>query len=134
MLLRTKILWIYRGLPGSGKSTAARKHGCIVIEPQDQWATRDGVYDWREEEALIANNNAKDMVGRLMSLGYDIAIAETLPKKEDVHAYIELAEYHSYEVRVNDIKVTIDVAFERCVHGVPMEHLERMQKVWEDWV
>ena len=42
------ICHIIRGLPGAGKSTRAARLGCLAISPQDMYATRAGVYRFRE--------------------------------------------------------------------------------------
>ena len=48
------ICHIIRGLPGAGKSTLAARLGCLVISPQDMYATRGGVYRYREGQDVEA--------------------------------------------------------------------------------
>ena len=130
---RSKILYIFRGLPGSGKSTAAKKVGCIVVEPQDNWATRDGQYNWTKEETMVATGRSISLVESIMKLEYDVAIAEILPQLKDLDPYLDLADYYKYTPRIYDLKITIDEAFSRNTHDVPKAHLQEYARMWEDY-
>lgn len=130
---RTKILYIFRGLPGSGKSTAAKKIGCIVVEPQDQWATRNGTYYWIKEEAEIAAEKSAKLVECAMNIQYDIAIAEVLPKLKYLDPYLYLAKKYDYKVKVVDMKISVEDAFKRNTHDVPKDSLQEFLDEWEDY-
>lgn len=125
------MLYIFRGLPGSGKSTAANALGCIVVEPQDHWSHRHGKYRWIADEADEASSRSLWLVEKLMQLEYDIAIAEVLTKLDHVEPYLELARDHGYMYEVKDIYITIGDAASRNTHGVPEEHIKKMLEEWE---
>jgi len=133
---RTKRLSIYRGLPGSGKSTKARESGAIIVEPQDQWACQEGDYalDLTYGEWDMTMAKSYRLVDFLMREGYDIAVAEVLPKLEDVDPYLLLAHIHGYNVDVVDLHCeSLDINESRSTHDVPLWRLQVFQEAWEDW-
>lgn len=136
-LSRTRILTIFRGLPGAGKSTEARKLGCPIIEPHDHWAYQDGVYTFTEETASqlrpIALRKALIVLETYCRLGYDVAITEVFSALSDMVPYIRRVLKWSYEVRVIDMKVDVKTALSRNLHEVPLDVLHRMEDSWEDY-
>jgi len=127
------ILRIFRGLPGAGKSTAASRLGCLVISPQDMYATRAGVYRYREGQDVQALGWATRLAILAMEAGVDMAIAEVLPRREDVAYWANLARRHGYEVRIHDLPITPDLSDRRNVHDVPRPVIDAMADAWEAW-
>ena len=131
--MRTKKLYIFRGLPGAGKSSKAHKLGCLVIEPQDQYSIQDGKYKWRVENIGDADMAALEMVKTAMAHELDIAISEVFPKLKDIKPYLSLAEEYDYTVEVQDLKITIEESERRGIHKVPKADTAQMAADWEDW-
>jgi predicted kinase len=131
--MRTKKLYIIRGLPGAGKSTEANKLGCLVIEPQDQYSIQNGKYKWRIEDVEEADWAALEIVKTAMVHELDVAIAEVLPKLKDIEPYLLLAEEYDYTVEVHDLKISIEKSRDRGSHNVPEEDTTQMFAEWEDW-
>ena len=125
------ICHIIRGLPGAGKSTRAARLGCLVISPQDMYATRAGVYRFREGQDVEAIGWAAKIVMLAMAAGVDLAIAEVLPRREDVAYWANLARRHGYDVRVTDLHITPDLSDRRNVHDVPRPVIDAMGEAWE---
>jgi predicted kinase len=127
------ICHIIRGLPGAGKSTRAARLGCLVISPQDMYATRGGVYRFREGQDVEAVGWATKVALHAMRAGVDMAIAEVLPRREDVAYWSSLARRHGYDVRVTDLDITPALSDRRNVHDVPRGVIDAMAEAWESW-
>lgn len=110
------ILYLIRGLPGSGKTTYANKLGCVVIAPSDYSSWRGGIYKWRRENYMINKLVWRDIVEKLMILQIDIAITELLPESRFIHFWLDLAKKYYYEVHIKTIIVDPEVAIKRNVH------------------
>jgi len=127
------ICHIIRGLPGAGKSTRAARLGCLVISPQDMYATRAGVYRFREGQDVAAVGWATKLALQAMEAGVDLAITEVLPRREDVAYWASLARRHGYGVRVTDLEITPALSDRRNVHDVPRAVIDAMAEAWESW-
>ena len=125
------ICHIIRGLPGAGKSTCAARLGCLVISPQDIYATRGGVYRFREGQDVEAVGWATKVALLAMGAGVDLAIAEVLPRREDVAYWANLARRHGYDVRITDLDITAALSDRRNVHDVPRPVIDSMAEAWE---
>jgi len=127
------ICHIIRGLPGAGKSTLAARLGCLVISPQDMYATRGGVYRFRQGQDVKARAWATRTALLAMEAKVDLAIAEVLPRREDVAYWANMACRHGYEVRVTEMEVTPELSHKRNTHSVPRPVIETMALAWEPW-
>ena len=131
------VLHIFRGLPGSGKTTAARKlaaeTGAILIEP-DALLVQDGEYQYTKERWCAAFGLAMDMVFAInIRSGCDIIFADVLPRIMDVDYVTQGLAQNGYRVTVHDLKITAEESLKRNKHNVRREDIERMAKEWEDW-
>ena len=126
------ICHIIRGLPGAGKSTLAARLGCLVISPQDMFATRGGVYRYREGQDV----EALAWATRTALLAMDARsiwpspkccpVGRTPPTGPDLRR-------HGYDVRVTDLPVTAEQSDRRNTHSVPRPVIEEMALAWEPW-
>jgi hypothetical protein len=139
-------LTIFRGLPGSGKSTRARalaaQTGAILIEP-DALLMVDGKYLYTPARYKQACNNARICLTALT--GYDggddcdvvlpdIIYADVLPTRQDVQHIIDAMDIPLQNIEVIDCKITPAQSKQRNVHHVRTEDIMRMAKTWEDWI
>lgn len=132
-------LTIFRGLPGSGKSTAARN--CLnvdfVFEADDyfkMWPWRNidvegSDYYWFDHNELaLAHNWCFFRTQKALSLGYNVAVSNTFVKVWEMEKYIHLCERANYELKVytctNEYK---------SVHNVPEATIENMKRRWEPY-
>lgn len=138
-------LIIFRGLPGSGKTTRARKiaeqTGAILIEP-DALMVQDGIYQYSPERYQEACFQCEAIIEMLTAcdnplndgsvLVPDIIYADVLPRRADVQSIIDL-----FIVKPNVIvfsrTITPEESLKRNRHNVRPEDIKRMAEQWEDW-
>jgi len=147
----SKVMYVMRGLPGSGKSTRARELGeGGVILSTDDFFVHDGngkyefdparileAHQWNQERAL-------DAVKRGVS---PVVIDNTNVKAEFARPYAEMAAANGYEIKVVEPdspwwtlkpdmtpetrEELVSELLKRNTHGVPREVIEKMLSQWE---
>lgn len=134
-------LTIVRGLPGSGKSTYARKlsaeSGTILIEPDALLVSRDD-YDYTPDRYAAAIRDCIRMSRIAANFGADLIYADVLPTIIDVEQLVRsiLSECGAgiYAYRVIDMPhLTVEESVTRNQHQVLRDDIERMAAAWEPW-
>lgn len=121
-------LTLIRGLPGSGKSTYAKRHfDCLVLE-NDMWHVSDGVYRWSEESLMESLDWVYGLARSVLGKGRDVCIANTFTKRRFVESYRRLAE----ECGARFAVVRLENRF-GSVHHVPAATMKSMEEHFEDW-
>jgi predicted kinase len=124
----TKIckLTIIRGLPGSGKSTEAKRicalTGAKHVE-SDMFFMIDGAYLYIPEKIAEAHAWCLQQVRSLLAAGNDVVVSNTFTQKWEMAPYLELG--------VPTEVVEMKSQYEN-VHGVNAATLERMRLGWEE--
>jgi adenylate kinase family enzyme len=119
-------LTIFRGLPGSSKSTQAKKLGCLHVEA-DMFFMQDGEYKWSGDRVSHAHKWCYDSVLNAMSHKMDVVVSNTFTQVWEMEKYIISATNNGY-----------DVVVYRCmrdfgnVHSVPEEAIQRMKERFEN--
>lgn len=137
-------LTIFRGLPGSGKTTKAHelmtKTGSILIEP-DMFMHAHGIYTYSPERHAEAVERCKAAIGVITTNAWrdchlypDIIYADVLPKINDVRAIIKSVESTQFDIEVVDCIITKEQSIERNKHSVRPEDIRRMAFEWQPWV
>lgn len=119
-------LYLFRGLPGSGKSTEAKKLGCLVVEA-DQFFISNGVYVFNPQLLRSAHDWCFATAVMAMERRVDVAVANTFSRYWEMKNYIEFARKNNITVRVK----TCTGQFQN-IHNVPNETIEAMRARWEE--
>lgn len=148
----TKKLIINRGIPGSGKSTSAKKLAPKEqIFSTDDYFMKNGKYIFDGKKIGVAHEWNTDRVDKAMQSELSpIILDNTNIRKGDFKRYLQLAKAHGYEVSynlpespwfveiypriVNKTFTDQDVFtfVEKTVHSVPFEAIKRMMDRWEE--
>ena len=123
---------IIRGLPGSGKSTHAKKLAqsmkrpihieadMYFMHPRNEYVFDGTVihkaHEWCFQTARIAAVH-----------GYDVIVSNTFTRRKEFQPYVKLAQTIGAPWNV----ITCTGNFQN-VHGVPIEVLENMRQRWEE--
>jgi len=144
-------LYITRGLPGSGKSTAINSMMAKVLEPWEDmntttfppsmaWCEADYYhgtpYNWKQE-----NQSAAHLFCRLTIQAHinnkvnHVFVGNTNIKQKDYQNYIDYAIANGYDVKFlmpnTPWAMDVDECFARNVHKVPKETIQRMKDSFE---
>ncbi|MEN9656145.1 MAG: hypothetical protein RL311_1091 [Bacteroidota bacterium] len=123
-----KILYIVRGIPGSGKSTFANSLGCPVFEA-DMYFMIDGEYKFEADKLKLAHNWCKLRVEHSMEDDFQkIAVSNTFTQEWEMEAYYEMAKQYGYTVFSVIIENRHGGVNE---HGVPEDKLKMMKDRFE---
>jgi len=122
-------LILYRGAPGSGKSSAAKRMfpNTLLLE-NDQYHMHNGVYDWHKENMPAAIEWCMNMARTALENHFDVVVANTFTKRAFVDAYKKIAD---------EIGASFDVY--RCtgnfknVHGLSDSLVDNFKKSMEDY-
>ena len=121
-------LKIYRGLPGSGKSTRAKVEnpGWLHFEPDHLLTDTFGSYIYSDELHYRAKHLAQMLVDHSLAKGRDVAYSEVLCNLVDLIPLIQLAHFHDAEIEIIDC-----IGHYRSVHGVPMWVVDEMRSEFD---
>lgn len=129
-----KILYIVRGIPGSGKTTFAKTLGGVHFEA-DQYFMVDGEYKFDVTKLKDAHKWCQGQVSNAMLINYTtgnlnnvIVVSNTFTQEWEMTPYIEMAK--EWEYTVFTIVVENRHGGEN-VHGVPEDKLEIMRNRFE---
>lgn len=122
-------LILYRGHPGSGKSTSAQRMfpGVLLVE-NDMFHMHNGQYEWSKESMLKAISWCTNMVRTALENGLDVCVANTFTKRKFVDAYKKIAEEFGAEFTVYRC-----IGEFKNVHRLSEGMVAGFQKAMEDW-
>ena len=122
-----KTLYIVRGLPGSGKSSLAKKVTELVYSADDFFTNKKGEYNFNAKLLGKAHEWCWGKVRDAMFIGANaVAVANTLTQAWQAEKYYQIAEEYGYSVFV--IECQNDFG---NVHDVPKESIDAMKERWE---
>lgn len=98
-------LYIIRGVPGSGKTTLAKKMiqaGMAEIHAEADMFMVDyhGNYEFNPTRLKECHQNCKNLVDAAMQVEKDVIVSNTFTRKWEMQDYIDMAEYNGYGVTV----------------------------------
>ncbi|WYV99145.1 ATPase [Pseudomonas phage vB_PpuM-Amme-3] len=122
------MLYLIRGLPGSGKSTFAK---CLAKSLSARHYEADmyhtiptGVYNWKPENVHAAHEWCQEYTRKAMEVGLPVVVSNTLTTPKELEPYLAMALEFGY-------RVTSLVVENRHggvnVHDVPQATLDKMR-------
>ena len=94
-----KVLYIVRGIPGSGKSTFAKQLTANVFEADHYFYDNDGNYKFIASEIKDAHKECQDNIRIAMESSIPkIAVSNTSTQEWEMEPYFELAKKYGYKV------------------------------------
>jgi predicted kinase len=94
-----KILYIVRGVPGSGKTTFAKLLTLNIFEADHYFYDNDGNYNFIASEIKEAHKECQQYVGYAMESNTPkIAVSNTFTQEWELQPYYELAIKYGYYV------------------------------------
>ena len=140
----TKICYILRGLPGTGKSTLAKNlrdsHRNARVFSTDNLFMVDGEYQFDPsklgEYHALNLRQATDFMERRKRSEPDVLciIDNTNTQHWEYEKYVEAAKENGFMVHIISVdwkQEDIPLYAERNTHGVPEEAIQRMADRWE---
>ena len=126
------MLFLVRGIPGSGKSTKAKqllKEGLADAHFEaDIYFEVNGEYVFDPSKIKDAHSWCQKETDKALAAGKSVVVSNTFVKKWETDIYFGLAAKHGVEV-----EVIVATGNYQNVHGVPAEVLLRMKENWEDF-
>jgi predicted kinase len=127
-----KILYIVRGIPGSGKSTFAKslvKKDYCHKEADMFFVDSDGNYNFEPSKIKDAHQWCQEEMDFLMRLEHSpVVVSNTFTQEWEMEPYLELAKTHEYKIFSIIVENRHGGTNE---HGVPDEVLTKMRERFE---
>ena len=122
-------LYIIRGIPGSGKSTFAKKllqEGKVQqhLEADEFMTDENGDYKFDPTILQKCHQQCQMWVKYYLDLGQSVVVANTFTRKWEILAYTRMGA--EFEV----IEMTGEY---KNIHGVPDHIIKQMKSRWEEW-
>ncbi len=120
-----KILYIVRGIPGSGKSTFAKTLSDNHYEADQYFVDADGNYNFDGSKIKNAHAWCLDRVKTDMAVAREkIAVSNTFTQEWEMESYFELAKEYGYKV----FSIVVENRHGGInVHNVPEDKIEQMK-------
>lgn len=123
----TKVLYLIRGVSGSGKSHLAWKITPCEVSADNYFYDGSGKYKFISEKLSEAHKFCQNETEIYMLMGaYEIAVHNTFTRRWELEPYYKLAEKYGYKV----VEIIIKSNFKN-IHGVPAEKVEKQQQRFE---
>ena len=124
-----KVLYIVRGIPGSGKSTFAKTLGGQHYEADMYFIDEEGNYKFDGTKIKDAHKWCQSFVETDMVLEYPkIVVSNTFTQEWEMKPYMDLAKEHGYKVFTIVVENRHDG---NNVHNVPEDKIEQMTNRFE---
>jgi tRNA uridine 5-carbamoylmethylation protein Kti12 len=119
-------LILIRGLPGSGKSTMAKKLENFEHFETDMFFVEHGKYQFNKDLLTEAHNWCKKMTHQALSEGINVVVSNTFITKNELTPYFEMAKTLNAKCEVRVAKGAWD-----NIHGLSEKEVNEMRGKWE---
>lgn len=126
----TKLILI-RGIPGSGKSTYARKIvpelGLPMLEADMFFINKFGNYEFNPKLIKVAHEWCYSSTVNLLNQGYGVIVSNTFTQMWEMERYLKIPEM------LPDVEIEVITMLTEYnnVHGVPEDKVEQMRNRFE---
>jgi predicted kinase len=131
-----RFAYIMRGVPGSGKSTVARKLAGEEgkVHSTDDFFMKDGVYTWEPKYLGMYHKLNLSEFGKSCKAQFPVVVCDnTNVRKAHFRKYADVARTFGYiVVEVKLPHPDPEVAAARNTHAVPQDAIERMIFTFQD--
>ena len=124
-----KVLYIVRGLSGSGKSSIASELVNPIWDSESEAFIKEGRYNFDPNKLKEAHEECQKNVELAMQRDNvrKIAVANTFSQAWEAEPYFKLAEKHDYHPFVLECQNDFG-----NIHDVPQKSIDMMKERWED--
>jgi predicted kinase len=126
------MLYVIRGLPGSGKSTLGSKLAAQCYAADDYFVGEDGVYRFDPTKLSDAHLACQENVARALNAGGVVAVANTFCERWELMPYLKMAKGREvvvislFDQGFSDVEL-----MRRNTHGVTAEAIRRMRQRYD---
>jgi len=121
------LLVIVRGLPGSGKTTLAKKLGIKFHYEADDFFISNGVYKFDPVKISSAHELCQRRAFEALKRNHDVVVSNTFTQRWEIEPYLKMAK--TTGAIVQEITCKGDW---KSVHNVPKSAIEKMKLRWEE--
>jgi hypothetical protein len=125
-VLKMPVLSIVRGLPASGKSTFAKRLGCLHLEA-DMYFMVNGHYLYDPMQVETAHRWCQLMAATALALGFDVVVSNTFTRAWELEPYFQMAKESGAGLDIYRTSGEFT-----GIHNVPEEVVNAMRLRFED--
>lgn len=124
-------LFLIRGLPGSGKSTFAKRYFWMMsrhLEADMYFIKPNGDYVFEPNKIKQAHEWCQQSARIFLTQGYDVIVSNTFTTVNEMKFYLDFAKENNIPVEI--ARMTKDYG---SIHNVPQDVIDRMRSRFEDY-
>ena len=131
--MKKNTLYIIRGIPGSGKSTEARRILSGDFTSTIKWfeadmffENKEGEYHFDASKLHQAHKWCLNNTEKALSEGFNVIVSNTFSTHQELKPYQSLASKYGAYVNMRQMNNTF-----KSIHNVPESTIEKMQDRWQ---